>query len=199
MRRNRRRPIRRRRARRNPVLSMAGQAVAGFGGFLAGRALAAAIARSSVVPESIRPHAALVGTGGACALAYYLLGPKGPKFVPGVLKQYRVAICVGAGISVLDVLLTMFAPASLQQYVSLPAPAMAGWPGSMQSYMHEKGTLAEYVPERMGEYIPSMGEYVPVDEDGVPMGDVYNLDAGVIEDGLYGDPSDDALDVQVLD
>jgi len=61
--------------------------------------------------------------------------------------------------------------------------------------------MNEYVREPgVGEYVvDGMGEYVMTDEDGVPMGDLHNLDAGVIDDGLFGDPGDDALDIEVLD
>lgn len=215
--RNRRSRRSRKSMRRNPGLEIAKQAAVGFASFLAGRFIAGQVSQASFIPAAIRPHAAVVGTGAAVALAYALGYGKLPKALKGPLaplQAYKVPMLVGTGIALLDVLFTAYAPASLQAAVALPT-ALSGWgrgswfneatgnqrpmlPG--QSY-GVPGALSEYVrTPGMGEYIQTpLGEYIQTDEDGVAMGDLYDLDAGVIDDGLFGDPGDDALDIEVLD
>lgn len=205
----------RRKYRRNPVKGNVAmkQAAAGFVGFLFGRVVNNVMARHVVpmLPESIAPMAPLLGTGAGLALAYYL--PKKVKKIgPISLQKYSTALLVGAGVAFLDVLLSTLAPhlpSSVTQYLAPPAPvALSGgasgfgsvWP---QSFGHEAVGYAsnpmlpgrqygvqmgEYVRSPMGEYVTGVGEYV-----------ADNLDAGVISDGLYGDPGDDDLDIEVLD
>lgn len=200
---------------RNPGVAVLIQAGVGFASFLAGRLIAGQIARASVIPESVRPHAAVLGTGAAVALAY-AIGAGKIKALKS-LEQYKVPMLVGTSIALLDVLFSAYAPASVQALVALPASGLSGgWTGTPsyfpeaigdqramlpgQSYTIQGPAMAEYIRTPMGEYIQSpLGEYVQTDEDGVPMGDLYNLDAGVIDDGLFGDPGDDALDIEVLD
>jgi len=203
---------RRRKYKSNPMkpATAAKQAVAGFAGFLLNRVVNNVMARhvAPMLPLSVQPMASLLGTGAGVLAAYYL--PKKVKKIgPISLKKYQTALLVGSGVAFLDVLFNVVAPSLPQgvlNYLAPPAPASVGggvgaiWP---QSFMHEAAgfastpmlhgrkygvQMAEYVQSPMGEYVQDMGEYVSDD-----------LDAGVISDGLYGDPGDDDIDIEVLD
>lgn len=205
-----------RRYKKNPLKGSVAmkQAAAGFAGFLFGRVVNNIMARHVVpmLPPSVAPMAPLLGTGAGLALAYYL--PKKVKKIGSIsLVKYQTAMLVGAGVAFLDVLLSTIAP-SLPESVTayLAPPGAAALPGGSsgfgsvwpQSFSHEAVGYASnpMLPGRhygvqMGEYVRSpMGEYI---QSGVGEYVSDNLDAGVISDGLYGDPGDDDLDIEVLD
>jgi hypothetical protein len=170
------------------------QALAGLCGFLGARFVGNQMANIPGVPVAAVPYMPLLGTVGAAVGAYYAC-----KKIKA-LQPYKGPVVIGAGIAALDLVMKMVLPAEVRAFVDAPAvPALAGSPFGISPFlMGETGrgrsmsVMGEYVPERLGEYVvddgDGMGEYLASP----------NLDAGVIDDGLFGNPAD-ALSVDVID
>ena len=192
------------------VKPLAGTAV----GFFGSRLAANLASRATFVPVSVQPYTPLIAHLLA-GVGVYIAGQK----VKG-LKEYQGPALAGVGLSIVEMVLNRYAPATVQSYVGAPDPGLGAnldvYEAALSGAVLDDDTamsvleaqdMGEYIAEPMGEYFAEpMGEYVEEDlseyfatDDDDPLSgvEIYEAmagDGGVEVYEAMAGPGDDEID-----